>query len=241
MLREALLGITLFIGYYVVAASALLLLRAIFRLGGEGFRKMLHIACVLSILPLLYGFETWYLAALTPLLFAAVIYPLITLLERFPRLFAMLEQRGPGEIRSSLILVFVMMAALIAVYWGLLGPQAKPVILVSIMAWGFGDAAAALFGKAYGRHHFRLPHVEPAKTAEGSLAMMAVASLSSLICLLFSTQLALLPCVVIALVCGIVAAIVELYSTRGGDTVTVPLATSVVAAALLLAFGGIVL
>lgn len=241
MLREALRGIGIFIGYYVVAASLLLVLRLRFRLSGEGFRKMLHVACVLSILPLLYGFETWYLAALTPLLFAAVIYPLIALLERFPRVFAMLEQRGPGEIRGSLILVFVMMAVLVSLYWGLLGSQGKPVILVSVMAWGFGDATAALFGKAYGRHHFNLPHVEPAKTAEGSLGMAAVASLSALACLLLATPLAFLPCLVTALVCGVVAAVVELYSTHGMDTLSVPLVTSVVAVGLLFAFGGIVL
>jgi uncharacterized membrane protein len=46
MLREALVGSGMFIGYYVIAVSLLLIIRIFLKPPKELFRKLLHMACV---------------------------------------------------------------------------------------------------------------------------------------------------------------------------------------------------
>lgn len=233
MLREALVGFAAFAGYYAVAAGALLLLRRVVRMPGELFRKLLHIACVLSIFPLLLAFQTWYLSAGTVLLFAALVYPIVGFLERFPRLFSVMEQRAPGEIRRSLMIAFAMMAILIVVFWGALGAGWRYVIVLSILAWGFGDAAAALFGKAFGHRRFRSRAIEGTKTLEGSLAMLLVSMAAALATLLIAGPLRWPYALLTAFVVALASALVELISHGGIDTLTVPLAASAVAYAMV--------
>ncbi|HYE11381.1 MAG TPA: hypothetical protein VEF53_14510 [Patescibacteria group bacterium] len=64
MLREALVGFGMIIGYYVIAASLLLFIRVFLKPPKELFRKLLHMACVMSVWVLLYAFDAWYLAML---------------------------------------------------------------------------------------------------------------------------------------------------------------------------------
>lgn len=175
----------------------------------------------------MYAFETWYLAALTALGFAVVVYPLITLLERWkPAAMDILIQRRQGEIRSSLMIVFIMMAVLITAYWGWLGPEWKYVIIAAVMAWGFGDAAAALVGKARGRRNFRIRGVDNAKTAEGTLAMYVTALIAILITFAVHKPAPLAYCLLTAVVAAVVSAVSELFSNRGMDTIIVPFCTA---------------
>lgn len=226
MLRESIRGFFIFISYYAAAASLLLVIRRLLGLHGELFRKLLHVVCVLSIFPLLYAFPTWYVSAGAALAFAILVYPLIHLLGRFPKMMSIFHERKPGEIRSSLMIVFVMMAVLIAVFWGGMGSEYKYVIVVSILAWGFGDAAAALVGKAYGRHHITFRWVEGTKTYEGSLAMCAV-SFAAIFFTLLAYQVA--PwylCLAAGLIIAPLCAFIEVISHGGIDTITVPLSTA---------------
>jgi len=226
MIREFISGIGLFIGYYAVAVLLLLMIRAFLKPPRELFRKLLHTACFLSVLVLLYAFETWYLAMLTAILFALTLYPIITYIERFPKIMEILIERKNGEIKSSLLIAFFMMAVLIAIFWGLLGEQWKFIVVVSIMAWGFGDAAAALIGKAFGRNPINHRWVEGTKTREGSIAMYFVSAAAIFICLLIYTSFSWYLCVSGALLVAPICTIVELVSHNGMDTITVPLATA---------------
>lgn len=239
MLYEALTGAGLFVGYYAVAASLLLLIRWLLKPPGEVFRKLLHIACIGSIFVLLYAFDRWYLAAGCALVFALVVYPLIALLERVPRAMALLVERQRGEIKRSLMLVFVMMAALIALFWGLLGPQWKFVVIASVMGWGTGDAAAALVGKYLGTHSLTWRRADGHKTVEGSLAMLAVSFAAILTTLLCATPMAWSAAVPIALFCAVIAMVTEMVSRGGNDTITVPLAVAAPLFLLTLLLGGV--
>jgi phytol kinase len=107
-----------------------------------------------------------------------------------------------------------------------LGADWRPLVAVAIMAWGFGDAAAALVGKAFGRRRILHACIEGAKTYEGTGAMIVTAALALFLTLLFFAgypwYLSLFIALLVAPVCGIV----ELLSWRGTDTVTVPLSTA---------------
>lgn len=236
MLGEALTGFGLFVGYYVIAVIILLFIRRFLKPGKELFRKLLHITCVMSIWVLLYAFDTWYLAMLTSIIFAIVLYPVISFIERFPKVMEILIQRKEGEIKSSLMIVFLMMAILIFLFWGWSGEQWKYIIVVSIMTWGFGDAAAALVGKALGRNLITHPWVEGTKTREGTIAMYFVSAISILICLIVYTSLPWYLCLVGALLVAPICALVELISRQGLDTITVPFATAVPIFTLMILF-----
>lgn len=53
--------------------------------------------------------------SVTALLFAAVVYPILCALENRPWFAGLFVQKGPGEVKKSLLLLFVMDAALVAV------------------------------------------------------------------------------------------------------------------------------
>lgn len=239
MLQEFVRGFALFIGYYAAAASLLLLMRRFFQPRRELFRKLLHMACVLSIFVLLYAFETWQAAAIGALLFALLLYPVITWLGRYPRFLDTLVQRREGEIRSSLLLVFCMMALLIILIWGGLGEDWRFLVITAVLTWGFGDAAAALVGKAYGKEPLRHRWLEGTKTREGTLAMWAVAAIVLAGCLFTYTDLPWHLGLLAAALVALLAATTELFTRNGLDTVTVPLLTAFFLYGLLLGFAGL--
>lgn len=222
-----LIGFLYFVAYYGITASALLVFRYFFEPPSEVFRKLLHGICVLSIFVLVYGFEQWYEAALTPILFAAMVYPAIWYLERFPHLMSVLIERKPGEIKHSLVLVFVMMALLIGLYWGLLGPDYQYIVIAAVLTWGFGDAAAALIGKAWGKTVIPFKWSDGKKTVEGFWAMTATAAMVLSMSLALWSSLPLASILWIAVVIAPVSAFIELISKGGIDTLSVPLLTSI--------------
>jgi len=57
-------------------------------------------------------------------------------------------------------------------------------VLASVLAWGLGDAAAALVGKRFGRHFVRGRLVEGCKSLEGTFAMFVVSFISVMIVLI---------------------------------------------------------
>jgi dolichol kinase len=94
------------------------------------------------------------------------------------------------------------------------------------MAWGFGDAAAALVGKAFGRNRILHPRIEGAKTYEGTLAMIVVAGLAIFLTLLVYAGQPWKVSLTVAALVAPVSATVELFSNRGMDTLTVPLSVA---------------
>ncbi len=91
------------------------------------------------------------------------------------------------------------------------------------MAWGFGDAAAALVGKSIGRRRILHPRIEGTKTYEGTLAMYVTAGLAIFFTLLIYAGQSWYVSLAVALLVAPVCAVVELFSSRGMDTLTVPL------------------
>ncbi|HOA91030.1 MAG TPA: phosphatidate cytidylyltransferase [Bacillota bacterium] len=227
ILVEFLKGFGIFVGYYAGAVSLLLMFRRFLNPPKEIVRKAFHLICAMSALVLLYAFETWYLAVAAALTLAVALFPIFTYLDRFPKVMEVLVQRTKGEIRSSLVIVYVMMAVLITLFWGALGPGWKYIVVVSIMAWGFGDAAAALVGKAFGKKHIIHRLVEGSKTREGTIAMYAVSGFAIFVTLLICTSFPWYLCLVGALLVAPICALVELISKRGLDTITVPFATAI--------------
>lgn len=227
MLIKFLIGFGIFVGYYIAVVLLFIVVKALFKPPRELFRKMLHIMCAMSIFLLIHKFDKWYLAVLNLVVFSLLLYPVVSYLERFPKVMEVLVQRKSGEIRSSLVLVYVAMSILIAVFWGWLGEQWKYIIIASIMAWGFGDAIAALIGKAFGKNIVKGRLVDGKKTAEGTTAMSFAACIAIFVVLLIYTSFPWYLCLLAAVIVAPISAIVELISHHGSDTITVPLASAI--------------
>jgi len=147
----------------------------------------------------------------------------------------LLTERKSGEIKCSLVLVFSMFAVLNSICWGWLGE--RWLVLTCICAWGFGDAAAALIGKKYGKHYLEGKLIEGRKSVEGTFAMFTVSFISVLIVLLINANVAWYISLIIAALTAAVSSTVELYTRNGMDTITCPFAAAAVILPLLYLLG----
>ena len=135
------------------------------------------------------------------------------------------------------MLVFTMFAIVVAICWGIFGD--KYLALASLYAWGIGDAFAALIGKQFGKHKIKAPKLDGKKSYEGTGSMFTVSFLTVTTILLCRGGLGIVPCLIIALVVALVAAVTELYSKNGNDTIICPLSAMVVLLPLVYLFGGL--
>jgi phytol kinase len=227
------IGFVILVLYYVVFLAIIpVVLKVRVDAPPEIVRKFQHVAYALSIFLLLDLFSSWYIAIGAASALVVVAYPVLYLTEKtalYKRL--LVERRSErGELRRQLLLVQLSFAILILIFWGVLGTHWQYLAGVAVMGWGFGDAAAALVGKALGRRRIIHSMVEGAKTREGTLAMIICAGTALFLSLIFYGGLPWHTSLVLALIVAPVCGIVELFSRRGVDTITVPLA----AGALLL-------
>lgn len=95
------------------------------------------------------------------------------------------------------------------------------------MAWGYGDAAAALVGKYKGKNIITHKWIDGNKTREGTLAMYIVSTLAIFICLIICTNTSWYICLLVSFIIAPISALVELLSKGGMDTITVPFATAI--------------
>ena len=223
--------------YFIICATSALVAHALLPIPSEVFRKILHLILLGSLAVWVLEFSTWWLSALSAVVFALAVYPLLSLAEHLKGYSALLTERKGGEIKHSLLLVFTMYALVACVCWGWLGD--KLLALASIYAWGFGDAAAALVGKRFGRHHFKGSEAVRKKSWEGTLSMFALSFCTVAVILFLRGGMTPVAIAVTAACTGAVAAATELYTPNGMDTITCPLAAMAVLLPLTALFGGI--
>ena len=217
---------------YIIPCVAIFLpVRFLTRVPPFVFRKLLHLIAFTCTTLMIAVAESWQAASLTSCLVAALFYPLLTVLERESWFSYLLVQKKQGEVKNSLLMLFLMFAVVTAVAWGIFG---KPFIAAAaILMWGTGDAAAALVGVPFGKHKVHLRPADGKKSWEGTAAMFLASLICGLAVLLLYCQFpfstAFLP-----IVAGAAAgAVTELFSPSEYDTATVP---SVILAVLLLFF-----
>lgn len=226
MVDNDLIGFGLLIAYYVIVGLPMLLLKAYDKLPFEVARKMYHFVITLSIFPLLKLFNTWQASVLASLLLVVIAYPVLVLIRNSAFYQRIAVERAAGEFKSSLIIAQATIATLIFVFWGVLGIEWQYIAVVAIMAWGFGDAAAALVGKSFGRNRIRHPHIKGTKTIEGTAAMFVVAGLAIFFTLLIYAGQPWYISLIVALLVAPLSAVIELFSNHGLDTATVPISVA---------------
>ncbi len=236
-MNELLQGLGWFAIYIIALVSVLYILRVTVKINDEVFRKMLHCVALGFVLVWVNVFDHWWWAMAACLILMIPIGPALKLAQRLPKFSAFFSERKKGEIISSFYLLFAMFAVVIAVCWGLLGD--KWLSCASVYAWGFGDAAAALVGKRFGKHKVSFKPICGKKSWEGTAAMLVTSFVSVLAVLPVRGGLGWPQYLVISLVTALVSAAIELFSRDGHDTVTCPLGAMVTLIGLLWAFGGL--
>ncbi len=223
-----------FCEYVFFSAVVLVVIYLLFKkIPKHVFRKLLHIVAFSCLVEMTIEAQSWEVVAITSLLFAAAVYPILCLLEKYEWYGKLFVQKKPGEVKKSLLMLFIMYAVLIFLCWGVLD---KPYIaMTATLMWGGGDAAAALFGKKYGKHPATLPIADQHKTKEGSVAMASFAFLAGMVGMFFFRafrwqNLVWYECVFYPLLAAPISSFTELVTKNGNDTVTVPVATALVLA-----------
>ncbi len=198
------------------------------------FRKLLHVVAFSSLVEMTMEAGEWYIASLTALLFAALIFPVLQANEHCSWYRGLFVEKKRGEVKKSLVLLFGMYALLTAICWGLLCK--RYVAVTSVLMWGVGDGAAAIFGRTFGRHRTGLRHADGNKTWEGTAAMLVFAFLAGTAGMLIAGVGEWWRIVFYPLIASPFSACTELLTKNGDDTVTVPLVTASVIAALSFIF-----
>ena len=216
--------------FIIPAALILVALNYILKIPRTVFRKLLHLIAFLSTPVVVWRADSWQAASLTLALFAVIVYPVLHVFQSWKGYNQLFVQKKPGEIKNSLLLLFLTDAALVAVCWGLF--DLPYVAVTAILMWGSGDGAAALIGKQFGKHRAVLPLADPKKTWEGSGSMAAVSTAVGFVSMLVMTATPWYLCLLSAFAASLFGAYTELVTRNGNDTVTVP----VVNTAILLLF-----
>lgn len=178
-LAEYLRVFGIYIGYIVACAAVLLVVRFTTKVPDYIFRKLLHCVAFTSILPLVLCTDVWWIAAAVEILFLMLVIVALHFFEGFTFYKELFVEKEKHEVLSSFIYLFGLMTVLIAVFWGGFGAEHKYIIVAAIMAWGPGDADAAIVGKKFGKHKLQGKMIEGVKSVEGSVGM-AIASLTEL-------------------------------------------------------------
>lgn len=222
VITDMLIGIKYFLVYMFSLAGVVFLINRIFALPKELFRKLLHFIAFSSVIVMIYAAKNWISASLVPVFIIMLMYPGLSLAEKDKRFTELVVERRKGELKSSLLQLFGTIALIITISWGFLGH--KELAVAAILMWGFGDAAAALIGKRFGKHKvLRFKHVDHKKSWEGTAAMSIVAFAFGIASLMIIGNIPIVYCVIAVIIAAPLAAITELVTKNGYDTVTVPI------------------
>lgn len=234
--QELLHGFGVLSLYFIIAASTVLLCRFLIKIPNEIFRKTLHFVLLGSVFVFVYAFKTWWISALAAIIFEVIVFPILMVVEKIKNFSEFTTERKKGELKNSLLLVFTMFAFVISVCWGIFND--KILVIASILAWGIGDAFAALIGKKFGKHKIKDRFTDGKKSYEGTLAMFVSSFVTVTVVMTLHGGLSTAGYIIIPLVTAAISAIAELYSKNGLDTVICPVASMIVVDGLTCLFGG---
>ncbi|MCM1480196.1 MAG: TSUP family transporter [Muribaculaceae bacterium] len=215
--------------YLICFVAVLLTARLLFKIPKAVWRKMLHMVAYTSSVFMIFVSDSWLVPTICCTLFAAVVYPILHLAEKQKWYGELFVQKANGEVKKSLLLLFLTNAVLIAVC----GALGKIYIAVTaIITWGIGDTAAALVGINFGKHRVKIPLADPKKTWEGTAAMAVTDLIVCFVLLMILSDLSVPRCVIFSLVAAPISAYAELISHNGNDTVSVPVSIAAALAVL---------
>jgi len=200
-----------FVFFMIFAAT---LIQRLFKLSNEFSRKIIHIAVGHWIFIALFYFEDWYIAIIGPIAFILINF----LSYKFTVFKAMeLEEKNPGTIYYPISLAICTLFTY----------SNKPLLILpylGIMAMTWGDGMAAVIGKK-----FPIRQIKPRKSIGGSTSFFLFTLLASAIYLFIeSTNLSTETIIFYALATAFIGVLIELFSPKNLDNLTVPIILGVI-------------
>lgn len=203
-------GLLISYGYLFAVVIFGELIRALWRLPSEFTRKFIHVGVGFWGFIALQWLPNPWLAVIPPASFI-----LVNLLSYRWTLLKSMEVEDKHNLGT--VYYPLSLSLLILVFW-----RDRPdVVLTGLLAMTLGDGVAAIVGRQWGRHKYRIWGVE--RSFEGSLAMVLFAFAGVGLALHASTALAPAVWLPRALGMAVLAALIEGVSPRGSDNLTVPL------------------
>ena len=210
-----------YVGYITIISFIIIGLKHLFKIKDYIYRKLLHLVAVTSIFPLVLLSQTFWIALLVCLtLIIGITVGLLIFepLHFYDRLFI---EKKKHETILSFALFYITVSALIALFWGAQGDGYKYIIYTSIVAWGFGDAFAAMIGISVGKPNLQGRFIEGHKSIAGCVAMFTASAISSFVVLMIFGPYVWYFAILIALAVGVVATFAELFTRFNLDNFTV--------------------
>ncbi len=236
-MRELVYGVGNILIYFCTALAILLPARKLIHIYDELFRKILHFVLLGALIIWTISFQVWWIKIITVIGFVIIVYPILKFFERFKTYSQVITERKKGELKSSLVVVFLMFSLVIAVAEGIF--EDSYLTVAGICAWGLGDAFAALVGKKFGKHKLEGKYLTGKKSLEGTFTMFLISCLSVFAILAVRGGVSVGGLIIISVMTGAVSALCELYTKDGMDTIACPLASMVIMIVLLFVFGGL--
>ena len=225
-------GITML--YIIVTVGIMLLARKYLTIPDELFRKILHFILLGAYIPLVFVFETWWMAAIFAISLIIILFPALSVAGKIPMFSSFVNERKKGEFRSSMVFAVGMMAFSVCICWGMFGE--RYLVLASVYAWGIGDGFAALIGKRFGKHKIKWKLADGKKSVEGSLTMFLCSLISVFTVLLVRGGIGIAMCFAIAFLAAVMCTIAELCAKDGMDTVICPVSAMIVIIPMVVLF-----
>lgn len=203
--------------FLVIAAATLLLRLGV--LSPAATRKVIHI-----------GVSNWWLLAMATMdaLWAAALGPVVFIilnsLSYAYTIFPAMDVGAPKENMGTIYFPVSLLIVVILCFGGLYPLHAGA---LGILIMGYGDGGAALAGSRWGRRSLQLFPFQGDKTLAGSAAMFLLSLIVACAVLAFFRETGSLTGLLFsAAAVALFAALVELFTPRGLDNLTVPVLTT---------------
>jgi phytol kinase len=207
------IGLSYVLVFLIIGISTLLQKTKV--LNDEGARKFIHIGVSNWWILAMIFFDNIWLASIAPVTFIGLNYASYKM-----NLIKAMERGGKGNLGTvyfpiSLLILVLFTFAINQPFIGAIG----------ILILGYGDGLAAVVGTKYGKVKLR-----NGKSLEGTFTMFVS---SFIVAIVLLTMYA--PSVFyLAIIVAIAATLIELYTPKGLDNLTVPLGTSLLTYILLI-------
>ena len=225
---EAINAFLWFVIPIAILAIILIPIRIFVKIPDFIFRKILHTVAISTIAILIVVPTHWWVAEIVMGICGIGIIVILLIFEHIEFYKKLFIEKSKHEVLISFIVFFIVVLSLIAFFWGHRGDAHKYYVIIALLSWGLGDAAASIFGHLIGKHEISGKLVEGTKSIEGTIACFIFSFLISFILLLtlmhFVWWVALLESIVI----GIVVSLSELFTRKGMDNVTCPISAAII-------------
>lgn len=189
----------------------------------EVFRKILHMIAISFSIFWFYMYDDWRKSVFAVAIVGVFLYPILLFCAKIPKLSNAVNARRSGEFANSFAALMTMYIIVASICWGHLGERMLGI--AAIIAWGPGDAAAALIGKKFGKHKIGKSKI---KSHEGTISMFVVSFIAVLIVLIIYGKYSTLANIIVSLVSAVTSSLIEVRVENGYDTFYCPIGTMVV-------------